>query len=178
MDAGSDLHSNGNGHADPSAALPSSTPPTNGQGAHAPEPLVVVDGPPRDSKGRILPGHSLNPKGKPKGIPNRNAELVRILNTTELREAWTLAKAQAKKGDSALMQFMLDRVLLKQTPEAAGLVLNVNQSNQETHNQTNVRIEQYDRLLGDGQGRDLLAALAQRAAACGAFSGDARHVRQ
>lgn len=152
MDAGNGSHPKGNGSADPTAALPPSSPPAGCSG-QSPEPLVVVD---RDPKtGRILPGHSLNPKGRPKGIPNRNDELVKILTSTQLREAWVLAKARAKRGDIRLMEFLLDRVLLKQTPEAAGIAINVNQSNQQTSYETLVMQLRAERAAALRPGMDL-----------------------
>lgn len=176
MDASDGDNHKGNGSVPMPVSLPS-TSPASGHG-QSPEPLVVVDSPARDPKtGRVLPGHSLNPKGRRPGIPNRNAELVKVLNTTEIREAWKLAKSRAAKGETALMEFMLDRAFLKQTPEAAGIAINVNQANSQTnnHSETHVRIGE---LLRDGEGRDALARLTERAAACGAFTGEPRHVRQ
>ena len=179
MDTGEGSNT-GNGHsADPTPTPPQSTSPAGGNG-QSPEPLVVVDLPAaksvRDPKtGRILPGHSLNPKGRLPGIPNRNAELVKVLCTTEIREAWKLAKARAAKGETALMEFMLDRAFLKQTPEAAGIAINVNQANHQIQTETNVHIGEH---LSDPGTRDAVAQLTERLAARGAFTGEPRHVRQ
>ena len=128
MDASDGGDLKGNGSVPLPVSLPS-TSPAGGEGI-TPEPLVVVDtSPARDPKnGRILPGHSGNPKGRRPGIPNRNQELVKLVNTRELSWCWRTAKAQAKKGDNALLQFLLARTLLEQSPTSAGIVINANAS--------------------------------------------------
>ena len=164
MDASDGGDHNGNG----SVSLPVSLPSTSPAGGHgqSPEPLVVVETPPakplRDPKtGRILPGRSLNPKGRLPGIPNRNQELVKLVNTRELSWCWRTAKAQAKKGDNALLQFLLARTLLEQSPTSAGIVINATASAQATVENTT---EIHDRLeeLRDPAVRDAFCDLVDR----------------
>ena len=162
MDTGEGSNT-GNGHsADPTPTPPQSTSPAGGSGESA-VPLVVVDtSPARDPKnGRILPGHSGNPKGRKPGIPNRNSELVKLVNTRELAWCWRTAKAQAKKGDNALLQFLLARTLLEQSPTSAGIVINATASAQATVENTT---EIHDRLeeLRDPAVRDAFCDLVDR----------------
>ena len=126
MDTGEGAKNNGNGKHVPDSGSPPSITSAGGNG-HPPEPLVVVD---RDEKGRILPGRSLNPKGRAKGIPNRNSELVKLVNTRELSWCWRTAKAQAKKGDTSFLRYLLDKTLLEQSPASAGIVINASASAQ------------------------------------------------
>jgi len=169
---------NGNGHADPAPvslpsaeAAPQGAPvsSSNGEGqagAPAHEPLVVVD---RDPiTGRFPKGKSGNPKGRTPGIPNKNTEFLRLLTSKELRHVWATAKKLAAKGDVGLMQFLLERALIKLTPEAAGIVINNNPTATTHHNETHVRIGEH---LADPKTRDAVAQLTERLGDRGVFSG-------
>jgi hypothetical protein len=161
-----------------------------------------MEKPLRDEKGRLLPGQVLNPAGKPKGIANRNTQLDRAFDAfraspklcaTALKRYGIELKDQGAEGallllafaksivdrDDSLLKWCGEKLYLDQSPAAAGIVINASaNATSQSSNETNVYPSQFERLLGDGQGRDALAVLAQRAAACGLFSGDARHVRQ
>lgn len=143
MDASDGGRKNGNGHPDPTpVSLPSDTaaptgapvsgaPPAPAAGAPAEQvPLVVVD---RDESGRIKPGKSLNPKGRPAGAPSLNAQLVKAVK-------------QFKIGNKGFLELFLTRSL--QDVEYAKLIapkifanvdqpasqggININNSNQQT----------------------------------------------
>ncbi len=139
MDASTGANRNGNGHADPApeslpsaVAAPPGAPVPGAIAAPAAGALEV----PRDEHGRVKKGHSLNPHGRPPGIPNKNAEFLKLLTSKELRAVWNLAKDQAKKGKNGLLEFLLDRAFLKQTPEAAGIVINNNPTAQANSYET------------------------------------------
>lgn len=173
MDAGNGSHSNGNGKADPSAALPQSSPPAGGDGL-PPEPLVVVDDAPRGKDGKFRAGKSGNPKGRPPGTPNLNNEICRA------------AKA-FKLGDKTYMFLLLAKSL--QDPEYAKLVvprlfadategkplIDASDNSQHHHSENHVSIGEH---LADASTRDAVAQLTERLAARGAFAGEPRHVRQ
>ncbi len=165
MDASSDSthHGNGNGSSKPdhpetaslssAAAAPSGAPvsasPTDAP-AGAPEPLVVVDDDARDPKtGRMKPGKTLNPKGRPPGIVNRNTQLnrgfdafranpelckealkkykikIRGLKSEALLITLAFAKAIIDKDDT-LLKWCGEHAYLSMTPAAAGIVINNN----------------------------------------------------
>lgn len=67
----------------------------------------VVD---RDANGRILPGNSLNPGGKPKGALSR-AGLLRNELASEIPKILQTVVAQARAGDMQAARIVLDRVL-------------------------------------------------------------------
>jgi len=203
MDASDGATKNGNGHADslpvslPSAAAaPSGAPvgPSNGEApAGAPEPLVVVDEDVRDEHGKIKNGKTLNPKGRPPGIVNRNTQLnrgfeafranpelckealkkykirIRGLKAESLLITLAFAKSIVDKDDS-LLRWCGEHAYLSMTPAAAGIVINNNPSaiaatiSSDTH--VNVA-----KLIADGKGREAVAGIAERLAACGAFPG-------
>jgi len=205
MDAseGSKHHGNGNGSSKPdhpvSPSLPSAVAALSGAPvssspaeapAGAPEPLVVVD---RDEHGKIKKGRSLNPKGRPPGIVNRNTQLNRGFET--FRANPELCKLALKKykirtrgmkadellvtlafamwivdGDPSMVKWCGERVYLTLTPEAAGIVINNNpMANASTiSSDSHVNVE---KLIADGKGREAIAGIAERLAACGAFPG-------
>jgi hypothetical protein len=190
---------NGNGHANPvpvslpsAAAAPpgapvASAPPAPEAGA--PEPLIVVD---RDEKGRIKKG-ALNPKGRPPGIVNRNTQLNRgfdafranpelvkeALKKYKIRisglkaEALLIALAFAKSiidKDDSLLKWCGEHAYLSMTPAAAGIVINNSPmaSAAAISSDTHVNVA---KLIADGKGREAVAGIAERLAACGAFPG-------
>jgi|SRR6185295_15482631 len=177
MDASDGANTNGNGHADPepvslpsAAAAPSGAPVSGAiaaPAAGAPEPLIVVDDDVRDEHGRIRKGKTLNPKGRAPGIPNKNTEFLKLLTSTQLREVWAIAKKLALKGDVGLLEFLLERALVKLTPEAAGIVINNNPSAHAsagasaTASTLNDRLEE---LRGDPGVRDSFCDLVDRIA--------------
>jgi hypothetical protein len=114
MDTSAGSQKHGNGHAaDPLASPPSAeAAPTGAPVSASPNPKgEKPTGTPddvRDEKGRIKKGHSLNPKGRPPGIPTLNAEICRA------------AKA-FKLGDRSYMQLLLAKSL--QDPKWAELVI-------------------------------------------------------
>jgi hypothetical protein len=158
--------------------------PAGGDGL-SPEPLVVVepsDVPasaapapivPRDEKGHPKKGYSLNPKGRPRGIPNRNTELVKLVNSRELSWCWKRAKELAKKGDLELLKFLLGKTLIDQSPAAAGITINANSSANAGAEAASAPMNLHDRLAqltADPAAVDEVAHLAARLAARGAHS--------
>lgn len=222
MDTGDGSHPNGNGSADPKAVSAASVPPAGSSG-QPPELLVVADTDqamnppgggaaadtpvsaaptdvPRDANGRVLPGHSLNLKGKPKGIPNRNTQLsrgydafranpelckialqkykirIRGLKAEQLLVTLAFAKSIVD-GDDSLLRWIGDRVYADPTPPAAvGPLIDASDKSQHHHHtETHVRIGEH---LGDPGTRSAVADLTERLAARGAFSGSPGHVRE
>lgn len=147
MDTGGTSTNNGNGKHDPEQvpapstdAVPKGAPVEPSGAAEvsagnplAPEPLVVIDRDPvaRQKDGKLKKGVVLNPRGRPPGVPNRNTELYKLFTSKEIAKVKALAFAQAKKGDNKLLEFLLDRILLRLTPESAGVVVNVSQTNEQ-----------------------------------------------
>jgi hypothetical protein len=147
--------------------------PPGGQPADVPASAAPASVESRDSKGRFRPGKSGNPKGRAPGIPNRNSEAVKLVNTRELSWCWKLAKAQAKKGDHRLLVFLLDKVLIDQSPAAAGITINANASAQANASAATAPVNLHDRfaeLAADPAVADELAGLAARLAARGHHS--------
>jgi hypothetical protein len=195
MDASDGANKNGNGHADPApASLPSaaaaplgapvSSSPAEAQ-AGAPEPLVVVDDDVRDDKGRMKPGRTLNPKGRPPGIVNRNTQLnrgfeafranpelckealkkykirIRGLKAEQLLITLAFAKAIIDKDDS-LLKWCGEHAYVTMTPAAAGIVINNNPSASATAHST-ARHDRFEELRDTGI-RDSFCDLADRIA--------------
>jgi hypothetical protein len=205
MDASTVANKNGNGHADPEpVVLPSAAAAPSG----APVPGAIpapVAGTLEDARdpvtGKIRPGKSLNPKGRPPGIVNRNVqlnrgfeafraspELVRValskyririrgLKAEALLITLAFARAIVDKDDS-LLRWCGEHAYLTMTPAAAGIVINNNpQASAGAHSSHDSHVN-VAKLLADAGGRDTLAQFAERLAACGAYSGESRHVRQ
>jgi len=96
---------------------------------------------------------------------------VKLIKTKELRKILKLAMLMAsKRHDPRLLELLLDRVFVKQTPETAGLTVQVNNQHQLTEN--HVRIGEH---LADVGTRDALAQLAERLQARGVFAGGNGH---
>ena len=196
MDAGSGSHPSGNGSSVPKADSPKSDTPAGSDG-HPPELLVVVDplnpimdppgggaaadtpvsaaptDVPRDEKGRVKKGHSLNPKGRTPGIPNRNAELHRLVTSRELSWCWKRAKEMARKGDTSFLRYLLDKVVLDQSPATAGIVINASASASAHASVETTTTNLHDRLAefgADPKVADDVADLALRLAARGRHS--------
>jgi hypothetical protein len=194
MDAGEDLHRNGNGSTDPQipslpsaggtepvaatsqpshGAAPPEAPASSSPAAKGEKPAEASDDARDPKSGRFMPGKSGNPKGRTPGIPNRNSEAVKLVNTRELSWCWKLAKAQAKKGDHRLLVFLLDKVLIDQSPAAAGITINANASAQANASAATAPVNLHDRfaeLAADPAVADELAGLAARLAARGHHS--------
>ena len=64
----------------------------------------------RDDRGRILPGSTLNPKGKPKGSLSKAVALRNGL-AADLPEILEAVVRQAKAGDLQAARLVLDRVM-------------------------------------------------------------------
>jgi len=119
---------------EPSAPAPAAPTPAAGP------PAVAADQSVAEKKdGRFQPGKSGNPKGRPKGVPNRNTALIRAcqefaktngksFEATLLEEGFRLAKA----GDTTLLVEVMKRAYVTITPEAAGFVLNLQNNNNPT----------------------------------------------
>jgi hypothetical protein len=213
MDASDGSTHHGNGHADPApeslpsaVAAPSGAPVASASPAPeagAPEPLIVVDTDVRDEKGRMKPGRTLNPKGRPPGIVNRNTQLnrgfeafranpelckealkkykirIRNLKAEQLLITLAFAKSIIDKDDS-LLKWCGEHAYLGMTPAAAGIVINntpqaTAAATAAAHNESygNAR-----KLLADEAGRELLARCAERLASGSVDAGTPRHVRQ
>jgi len=129
------------------APTPSSTP-----APAASSPPIPVEAKPiaeRTKKGQFVPGQSGNPAGRPKGVPNRNTALMRAcgeyakltgksFEMTLIEEAFRLSRT----GDSGLLVELMKRGYITITPEAAGVVVNL----QNNTNPTQV-LSQYEGLV-------------------------------
>jgi hypothetical protein len=200
MDASDGANKNGNGHADPepvslpsAAAAPPGAPVSSPEGAPAgaPEPLIVVD---RDEHGRIKPGRSLNPAGRKPGIVNRNTQLnrgfdafranpelckaalktykikIRGLKAEQLLITLAFAKAIIDKDDS-LLKWCGEHAYITMTPAAAGIVINNSPQAYAAATASSDTHVNVAKLIADGKGREAIAGIAERLAACGAFPG-------
>jgi hypothetical protein len=187
MDASDRAKHNGNGkHVPDTGSLPSAAVVPQGAPVGALPALPAAEAqagtpPTRKPNGQFVGGKSGNPAGKPKGIPNRNTQLLRELGKFEIegksyeRLLLEVSLLRAKAGDSTLAVELMRRTYVTITPEAAGLVLNVNQSNQQVQQETNVQVGER---LGHEGTRRAVALLTEQLALGGAFSGEPRNVRQ
>jgi Family of unknown function (DUF5681) len=83
--------------------------------------------PSRDERGRLLPGHTANPKGRPKGVDLRQlAETRAFVEDMSIEDAlWDVVKAmieRAKGGDVKAAQLILDRLAM---PESRDPLINL-----------------------------------------------------
>jgi hypothetical protein len=83
--------------------------------------------PARDALGRLLPGHTANPKGRPKGVYLRQlAEARAFVEDMSIEDAlWDVVKAmieRAKGGDVKAAQLILDRLAM---PESRDPLINL-----------------------------------------------------
>jgi hypothetical protein len=76
-----------------------------------------VSSPARDQKGRVAPGHSLNPRGRPKGALGEAGRIRQAL-AEELPEILEAVIERAKDGDMQAARLILERVLPPLRPEA------------------------------------------------------------
>ncbi len=76
-----------------------------------------MSSPARDQKGRVAPGHSLNPQGRPKGALGEAGRLRQAL-AEELPEILEAVVERAKDGDMQAARLILERVLPPLRPEA------------------------------------------------------------
>lgn len=73
--------------------------------------------PVRDQKGRVAPGNSLNPQGRPKGALGQSGRMRQAL-AHELPDILETVVERAKSGDMQAARLILDRVLPPLRPEA------------------------------------------------------------
>lgn len=76
----------------------------------------------RDRRGRVMPGSSLNPKGKPKGALSRSGQLRAAL-AEDVSAIIEQVVAQARAGDLQAARIILDRVLPPLRAESAAVML-------------------------------------------------------
>ena len=82
----------------------------------------MKDQPSRDERGRVLPGHSLNTQGKPKGAIGQAGKLRQALSN-DLPAILDALVAKAKEGDTQACRIILDRVLPPLRAEASAINL-------------------------------------------------------
>jgi len=82
----------------------------------------MKDQPSRDERGRVLPGHSLNMNGKPRGALSNAGRLREALNN-DLPAVIEVLVAKAKEGDIQACRIILDRVLPPLRAEASAINL-------------------------------------------------------
>ncbi len=71
----------------------------------------------RDQKGRVAPGHSLNPRGRPKGALGSSGRLRQAL-AEQLPDILETVVERAREGDMQAARLILERVLPPLRPEA------------------------------------------------------------
>ena len=63
----------------------------------------------------FVKGVCANPKGKPKGALNKTTKLAMQLLETDIHDLVQRAIAGAKAGDTALLMFLIDKIIPKKT---------------------------------------------------------------
>lgn len=92
-----------------------------------PPPAQII---PRDEKGKWPAGQSGNPKGRPKGIPNYNKQLITAIRKYKAGETSFLHKLlDMALKDRLVMIKLLDKMFADPTPAVPAAVFNnVNQN--------------------------------------------------
>ncbi len=99
---------------------------TSGPLIPKPETVPII----RDDKGLWPPGQSGNPKGRPKGIPNYNKQLLTAIRKYKAGETTFLHQLlETALKNPAVMIKLLDKMFADPTPAAPAAVFNnVNQN--------------------------------------------------
>jgi hypothetical protein len=182
MDTSAGSQNNGHGPAEPQASLPSTVVAPLGAPVSASPAAAAGEKPAgspdevRDEKGRIKKGKTLNPKGRPPGIPNLNSELCRAVRAWKLGDRTFLNLLLAKCLNDVEYAKLVLPTLLANATEGKPLI-DASDHSQEHNHHSETHVSIGERLGHEGT-RRAVAALTEQLALGGAFSGEPRHVRQ
>lgn len=121
------------------------------------------------------PGESGNVKGRPRGVKNRSIGVRKVMTDLLERDGPALlrtAKNLAKKGDTALLIALMDRLLPRLKPVQAAIVAPVHPDRTDLENRDAIMLAIGEGRLSVDDGTALLGALRLEDAGkkCGIFA--------